>query len=219
MAYKEERKEQSDIMGLFPKDTNFYDLFERGASKVEEGVQLLGDLVRDFTNVPLKAKRIKDVEHEADLITHETMEKLNKTFVTPLDREDIHDLISSLDNILDHVEAAADKFSLYRIPEVQPDAILLADILLHAVREVQTTIEQLRNLKGADSVLKHCIEINRLENEGDFAYRSAIAKLFEKGGDPLHVLKWKEVYESIENAIDSCEDVANVIEGVALKNS
>jgi predicted phosphate transport protein (TIGR00153 family) len=159
------------------------------------------------------------VEHEADLITHETMEKLNKTFVTPLDREDIHDLISSLDNILDHVEAAADKFSLYRIPEVQPDAILLADILLHAVREVQTTIGQLRNLKGADSVLKHCIEINRLENEGDFAYRSAIAKLFEKGGDPLNVIKWKEVYESIENAIDSCEDVANVIEGVALKNS
>jgi uncharacterized protein len=206
-------------MALFPRDTNFYDLFERGVSKVYEGVQLLGDLVKDFTNVPLKAKRIKDVEHEADLITHETMEKLNKTFVTPLDREDIHDLISSLDNILDHVEAAADKFSLYRIAEVKPDAVLLTDILSHAVREVQTTIGQIRHLKGANSVLKHCIEINRIENEGDFVYRSAIAKLFEKGDDPLEVIKWKEVYESIENAIDSCEDVANVIEGVALKNS
>ena len=206
-------------MGLFPKDTNFYDLFERGAGKVYEGVQALADLVRDFSNVPLKAKRIKDIEHEADLITHETIEKLNKTFVTPLDREDIHGLISSLDNILDHVEAAADKFSLYRIPEVQPDAVLLADILTHSVKEVQHTIGKLRNLKDADLILKHCIEINRLENEGDFVYRTAIAKLFEQGGDPLNVIKWKEVYDSIENAIDSCEDVANVIEGVTLKNS
>ena len=207
-------------MGLFPKDTNFYDLFERSAGKVCEGADLLAELVKDFTNVPLKAKRIKDVEHEADLITHETIEKLNKTFVTPLDREDIHGLICSLDNILDHVEAAADKFSLYRIPEVQPDAALLADVLVHSVKEVQTTIGKLRNLKDADIILKHCIEINRLENEGDFVSRSAIAKLFENhANDPLNVIKWKEVYESIENAIDSCEDVANVIEGVTLKNS
>ena len=206
-------------MAFFPKDTNFYDLFERGAAKVHEGVQLLEDLVKNFINVPLKAKRIKDVEHEADLITHETMGKLNKTFVTPLDREDIHDLISSLDNILDHVEAAADKFSLYRISEVKSDAVLLTDILSRTVQEVRNMVGQLRHLKGADSILQHCIEINRLENEGDFVYRSAIAKLFEKGDDPLEVLKWKEVYESIENAIDSCEDVANVIEGVALKNS
>jgi len=206
-------------MGLFPKDTNFYDLFERGVGKVHEGAQALADLVKDFSNVPLKAKRIKDIEHEADLITHETIEKLNKTFVTPLDREDIHGLISSLDNILDHVEAAADKFSLYRIPEVQPDAVLLTDVLIHSVKEVQTTIGKLRNLKDADLILKHCIEINRLENEGDFVYRTAIAKLFEQGGDPLNVIKWKEVYDSIEDAIDSCEDVANVIEGVTLKNS
>jgi len=206
-------------MGLIPKDTNFYDLFERGVTKVHEGVQLLEDLVKNFINVPLKAKRIKDVEHEADLITHETVAKLNKTFVTPFDREDIHGLICSLDNILDHVEAAADKLSLYRINEIKPDATLLTDILLRAVQEVQKTVVRLRHLKGGDSILQHCIEINRLENEGDFVYRSAIAKLFEKGDDTLDVLKWKDVYESIENAIDSCEDVANVIEGVALKNS
>ena len=206
-------------MAIFPKDTNFYDLFERGVTKVHEGVQLLEDLVKNFINVPLKAKRIKDVEHEADLITHETVAKLNKTFVTPFDREDIHGLICSLDNILDHVEAAADKLSLYRINEIKPDATLLTDILLRAVQEVQKTVVRLRHLKGGDSILQHCIEINRLENEGDFVYRSAIAKLFEKGDDTLEVLKWKEVYESIENAIDSCEDVANVIEGVALKNS
>ncbi len=206
-------------MALFPRDTNFYDLFERGAAKVHEGVQLLEDLVKDFINVPLKAKRIKDVEHEADLIAHETFAKLHKTFVTPIDREDIHGLISSLDNILDHVEAAADKFSLYRVQSVKEDATLLADILSRATQEVRNTVGLLRHLKGSDLVLQHCIEINRLENEGDFVYRSAIAKLFERGDDPLEVLKWKEIYESIENAIDSCEDVANVIEGVVLKNS
>jgi len=206
-------------MALFPRDTNFYDLFERGAAKVHEGVQLLEDLVKDFINVPLKAKRIKDVEHEADLIAHETFAKLNKTFVTPIDREDIHGLISSLDNILDHVEAAADKFSLYRVQSVKEDAMLLADILSRTTQEVRNTVGLLRHLKGSDLVLQHCIEINRLENEGDFVYRSAIAKLFERGDDPLEVLKWKEIYESIENAIDSCEDVANVIEGVVLKNS
>ena len=206
-------------MGLIPKDTNFYDLFERGVTKVHEGVQLLEDLVKNFINVPLKAKRIKDVEHEADLITHETVAKLNKTFVTPFDREDIHGLICSLDNILDHVEAAADKLSLYRINEIKPDAVLLTDILSHAVQEVQKTVAQLRHLKGGNSILQHCIEINRLENEGDFVYRSAIAKLFEKGEDTLDVLKWKDVYESIENAIDSCEDVANVIENILIKHA
>jgi len=209
-------------MALFLRDTDFYDLFERGVSKVIEGTHLLADMVNNFTNVPLKAKRIKDIEHEADLITHETIARLNKTFVTPLDREDIHDFICSLDNILDHVEAAADKFSLYRIVEMRSDILLLTDILVKAVREVQTAVEQLRHLKGTETILKYCIEINRLENEGDFVYRSAIAKLFENREDPLDVLdviKWKEIYESIENAVDSCEDVANVIEAIALKNA
>ncbi len=206
-------------MALFPRDTNFYDLFERGVAKVIEGTRLLEDLANDFTNVALKAKRIKDVEHEADLITHETISKLNKTFITPLDREDIHGFICSLDNILDYIEAAADQLSLYRVPEIRPDAVLLTDILVKAVGEVKTAVESLRHLKGTETVLKYCIEINRLENEGDFTYRSAIAKLFENKEDPLDVIKWKEIYESIENAVDSCEDVANVIEAIALKNT
>jgi len=204
---------------LFPHSTDFYDLFERSAAKAVEGAQLLEALIKSFDDVSLKAKRIKDVEHEGDLITHETIEKLNKTFVTPLDREDIHGLICSLDNILDHVEAAADKLSLYRINEIKPDAALLTDILLHAVQEVQKTVAQLRHLKGGNSILQHCIEINRLENEGDFVYRSAIAKLFEPNANPLEVIKWKEIYDCIENAVDRCEDAANVIEGIVLKNS
>ena len=206
-------------MPIFPRDTNFYALFEQGVAKVIEGTRLLSDLVSNFEHVPLKAKRIKDVEHEADLITHETLARLNKTFVTPIDREDIHDLICSLDNILDHIEAAADKLLLYRIETVRPDAGLLTDILGKTVQEVKKAVEHLRHLRGTETITKYCIEINRLENEGDFIFRGAVAKLFEAHEDPLDVIKWKEIYESIENAIDSCEDVANVLEAVALKNT
>ena len=206
-------------MPIFPRDTNFYALFEQGVAKVIEGTRLLSDLVSNFEHVPLKAKRIKDVEHEADLITHETLARLNKTFVTPIDREDIHDFICSLDNILDHIEAAADKLLLYRIETVRPDAGLLTDILGKTVQEVKKAVEHLRHLRGTETITKYCIEINRLENEGDFIFRGAVAKLFEAHEDPLDVIKWKEIYESIENAIDSCEDVANVLEAVALKNT
>jgi len=204
---------------LFPHSTDFYDLFERSAAKAVEGAQLLEALIKSFDDVSLKAKRIKDVEHEGDLITHETIEKLNKTFVTPLDREDIHSLISSLDDILDFIEATSERLSLYNVKDIRPDAAILVDILVQSTREVQRAVGMLRHLKGGDSVLKHCTEIDRLENESDFASRSAIAKLFEPNANPLDVIKWKEIYDCIENAVDRCEDAANVIEGIVLKNS
>jgi hypothetical protein len=204
---------------LFPHNADFYNLFERGATKVVEGAQLLEALIGSFDEVSLKAKRIKDVEHEGDLITHETIEKLNKTFVTPLDREDIHKLITSLDDILDFIEATSERLSLYNIKEIRSEAAILVDILVRAAREVQRAVGELRHLKTSDSVLKHCAEIDRLENESDFASRSAIAKLFEPNADPLEVIKWKEIYDCIENAVDRCEDAANVIEGIVLKNT
>jgi uncharacterized protein len=204
---------------LFPRSTDFYNLFERSAAKAVEGAQLLEDLIKRFDEVSLKAKRIKDVEHEGDLITHETIEKLNKTFLTPLDREDIHRLISSLDDILDFIEATSERLSLYNVKEIRPDTMILVDILVRTTREVQHAVGTLRHLKSSDSVLKHCTEIDRLENESDFASRSAIAKLFEPNANPLDVIKWKEIYDCIENAVDRCEDAANVIEGIVLKNS
>ena len=205
---------------LFPHSTDFYDLFERAAAKVVEGAQLLEALIKTFDDVSLKAKRIKDVEHEGDLITHETIEKLNKTFVTPMDREDIHRLISSLDDILDFIEATSERLHLYNVKEIRPDTSILVDILLRTAREVQQAVGMLRHLrKDSDSILKDLTEINRLENESDFASRSAIAKLFEPNANPLEVIKWKEIYDCIENAVDRCEDVANVIEGIVLKNT
>ncbi len=206
-------------MRFLPRDERFFDLFETSVKKVAEGAQQLEALLRDFRNVSLKAKAIKDVEHEGDQVTHDTIEMLNRTFVTPLDREDIHNLITSLDDVLDYIEACAERLSLFKITATTEEAVLLAGVLVKAVRELEVAVNKLRRLQGVDTVMKNCREINRLENEGDYICRAAVAKLFEPGSDPLEVIKWKEIYETMENAVDKCEDVANVIEGIALKNA
>jgi len=206
-------------MRFLPRDEKFYDFFEASVRKVVEGATQLEELIRDFKEVPLKAKRIKDIEHEGDLITHNTIETLNRTFVTPLDREDIHNLITSLDDVLDYVEACAERLHLFKIHHTTEEATLLAGILVKAAQEVEQAVFKLRRLKGADSIMKNFIEINRLENESDYMYRAAVAKLFELEDKPLEVIKWKEIYETLENATDRCEDVANVLEGIVLKNA
>jgi len=204
---------------FLPRDEKFYEYFEACAKKVLEAATQLDDMFRNFRDVQVKAKQIKDVEHEGDVITHNTIEMLNRTFVTPLDREDIHDLITSLDDVLDYIEACAERSFLFKIDKVTEDAILLCGILLKAVKEVDRAVNQLRHIKRGDAIMKHCIEINRLENEGDYQNRAAVAKLFEPHNNPLEVIKWKEIYETLENAIDRCEDVANVLEGIVLKNA
>ncbi len=206
-------------MRFLPSDERFYDFFEASVKKVVEGAVELEELIGDFKDVPLRAKQIKDTEHEGDVITHDTIEMLNRTFITPLDREDIHDLISSLDDILDYLEACAERLSLFKLTKTTDEARLLVGILVKAVKEVEQAVFKLRRLKGADSIMKNFIEINRLENEGDYVCRAAVAKLFEGEPNPLEVIKWKEIYETLENAIDRCEDVANVLEGIVLKNA
>ena len=206
-------------MRFLPRDEKFYDLFEAGVKKVVEGAVQLEEMIRNFTEVPLKARQIKEIEHEGDVITHSTIELLNLTFVTPLDREDIHDLITSLDDVLDYTEACAERLSLFKIDKTTDEAELLVGILVRSVKELEEAVFKLRRLKGADSVIKNCLEIDRLENEGDSVCRAAVAKLFEPENNPLEVIKWKEIYETLENAIDRCEDVANVLEGIVLKNA
>lgn len=206
-------------MRFLPRDEKFYDFFEASVKKVVQGATQLEELIKNFKEVPIKAKQIKDTEHEGDLITHHTIEMLNLTFVTPLDREDIHNLISSLDDVLDYIEACAERLNLFRISETTEEAILLVGVLVKTVKEVEQAVFKLRHLKGADSIMRHCIEINRLENEGDYECRAAVAKLFAPENNPLEVIKWKEIYETLENAIDRCEDVANVLEGIVLKNA
>ncbi|OGQ82546.1 MAG: hypothetical protein A3F90_16060 [Deltaproteobacteria bacterium RIFCSPLOWO2_12_FULL_60_19] len=206
-------------MRFLPRDEKFYDLFESGVQKVLEGAVQLEELITDFNDVALRAKRIKDTEHDGDVVTHNTIEMLHLTFITPLDREDIHDLITSLDDVLDYIEACAERVSLFKLAKTTDEAKLLVSILVKAVRQIEQAVFKLRRLKGADSIMNNCVEINRLENEGDYVVRTAVAKLFDSETNPLEVIKWKEVYETLENAIDRCEDVANVMEGIVLKNA
>ncbi len=206
-------------MKFLPRDEKFYDLFERGAHQVVQGAVQLEELLKNFNDVQVKTKKIKAIEHEGDLITHDTIENLNRTFITPLDREDIHDLITSIDDVLDYIEACAERLYLFKIDKMTEEAIRICGVLVKAVKELEQAVSNLRRLKDADSILRHCAEIDRLENEGDYLNRAAVAKLFEPNNNPLEVIKWKEIYETMENAIDRCEDVANVLEGIALKNT
>ncbi len=206
-------------MRFLPRDEKFYEFFESSAKKVVEGALHLEDLFKNFQNVQLKAKQIKDIEHEGDLVTHNTIESLNRTFITPLDREDIHNLITSLDDVLDYIEACAERLFLFKIERTTEESVLLCGILVKAVTQLEQAVSRLRGLKEADSILRYCVEINRLENEGDYLNRAAVAKLFEPNNNPVDIIKWKEIYETLENAIDRCEDVANVLEGIVLKNT
>jgi predicted phosphate transport protein (TIGR00153 family) len=206
-------------MRFLPRDEKFYDFFEKGAHQVVQGAIHLEELLKNFDDVQVKTKKIKAIEHEGDVITHDTIENLNRTFITPLDREDIHDLITAIDDVLDYIEACAERLYLFKIEKTTEEAVLICGVLVKAVKELEQGVSNLRRLKEADSILRHCAEIDRLENEGDYLNRAAVAKLFEPDNNPLEVIKWKEIYETMENAIDRCEDVANVLEGIALKNT
>jgi len=204
---------------LLPKETSFFDFFEQHGELTLEGAKEFLSLVQTAANIGPKTKRIKEIEHETDVITHRCVEALHRTFITPIERDDIHRLITRLDDIMDFVEAAADRILLYEVKEMTPEAINLADVLVRQVDAVLGALKGLRNLKHAEDVLKKCVDINRKENEADTILRAALARLFKEEKDAFVVIKWKEIYENIENATDSCEDVANTIEGIVLENA
>ncbi len=209
------------MFGRFlPKETSFFDFFEQHAALTVEGTKEFLSLVTTGANITAKAKRISDIEHETDVITHRCVESLHKTFITPIERDDIHRLITKMDDIMDFVEAAAERIELYEITVMTADVRDLADVLHRAAVEVEAATKLLRNLKDPQAILKLCIDINRLENEADGVLRRAVAKLFkESKDDPINIIKWKEIYENLEAATDRCEDVANIIEGVILENA
>ena len=208
------------MFGRFlPKETSFFDFFEEHAALTVEGVKEFLSLVTTGANVDTKARRIHDIEHETDVITHRCVETLHKTFITPIDRDNIHRLITRMDDIMDFVEAASERIALYELTVMTPDVRDLADVLVRATQQVELALKGLRNLKHPQAILKVCIDINRLENESDQILRRAVAKLFKEEKDPIVVIKWKEIYENLENAADRCEDVANIIEGVILEHS
>jgi len=202
---------------ILPTDQEFFVLFEKASSNIQEGAELLKELLDNFEDVKGKAREIEEIEHRGDTITHDVVKKLNTTFITPIEREDILALASSLDDIIDLIHAAATRITLYKITEPTPQAKELGFLILKSVRELHRGISHMG--KKMDGVYEHCVEVNSLENEADRVCRDAIAFLFEHEKDPITILKWKEIYETLETATDRCEDAANVLEGVALKNA
>jgi predicted phosphate transport protein (TIGR00153 family) len=196
----------------------FFELFVESAENIRVTAELLKDLVTDYTDVEMKARRIQEREHMGDEITHSIIRRLNTTFITPMDREDIHVLATALDDVLDSMEAASDLFVLHAIEEPRPEMLAQADVLLRAAIQTEMAVRAFKKLGKAD-LEPYWVEINSLENEGDKLYRRAVADLFSGDHRAMDVLKWKEVIESLEEALDGLENVANVIESVVLKHA
>jgi len=201
---------------IIPRNQDFYVLFEKAAANVQETSELLRKLLTDFHDPEAAHAEIRQREHEGDEITHQVMRALNTTFVTPFDREDIHRLASDLDDILDLMEAVSDLLVLHRVETVLPEMRQQAEVLARAADQVYQAMVGLRNLSGMD---RHWVEINRLENEGDRVYRNTVAGLFSGDFKAMDVLKWKDLVDQMEAAIDGCEDVANTLESIVLKHA
>jgi len=202
---------------MIPKEEKFFDLFDELANKIEEGGELFLDMVEHYEYSEPKIAKLKVMEQEADVITHKTYEKMHKTFLTPIDREDIYALVNKMDSILDMIEASAARMSLYKVKFLAKEIIDQAKILNKAIKKVKYIVHAMKNMKNAKMILDACVEINTLENEGDIVMRMTMTRLFEQEKDPIELIKWKEIFERIEEAIDVCEDVANVVEGIVLK--
>jgi predicted phosphate transport protein (TIGR00153 family) len=203
------------VFSLFPKDENFFALFKKQAAVVHEGCHELHEMMLKFDRLEARASRLKEIEHQGDLVTHEVFERLNRTFITPLEREDIHDLASGLDDVLDSVEAIASRVVLFNVKESKPEAIQLCSILDDCGRQIEQAVSHLQDFKG---LMAFTIELNRLENQADVISRHVVADLFSGKHDVMDVLRWKELYGRLESAADQCEDVANVIEAIVLKS-
>ena len=204
---------------FLPREESFFVLFEGSARNMVETAEDLKELINCWENVEQKVNHIDDLEHKGDNITHEIMAQLNRTFVTPFDREDIALLAHSLDDVTDFIHAAAAAMFFYKVDRPNKRARELAEIIVQAAAEVEMAMPKLRRRSELKQILKVCVEINRLENAADTIFRAAMAELFDDSPDFAHVIKWREIYEHMEAATDRCEDVANVLEGVALKHA
>ena len=201
---------------FLPKEERFYDDFVALAEEIQRGAAILEEMLAPEQPLWDKADEIKEVEHKCDFLTHEIIQRLHRTFVTPLDREDIHSLARSLDDVMDAIDASAAIVRLYHISVVRPDARELARIIMASAVQVVKAMKALERRKG---VAEPAVEINRLENEADRAHQSAVRRLFEEERDPIIIIKWKEILDFLEDATDRCEDVANVLEGVVVKHA
>jgi len=204
-------------LSIFPKETAFFTLFEKSAENAVKVAGQIKQMLDNWESAPEHLQKISELEHEGDSVTHEIIAQLHRTFITPFDREDIALLAHSMDDVVDNIEAAADTMILYKVEKPTRQAKELTGIILETTKEVEKAISEIKRGVNLKKILQHCIEINRLENEADRLYRSALADLFSVRDDMAFVIKWREIYEYLESSVDRCEDIANVLEGVALK--
>ncbi|HXU47438.1 MAG TPA: DUF47 domain-containing protein [Candidatus Binatia bacterium] len=204
------------LQKILPREQSFFRMFVEQAENVQAGAQALVDMLENYGDPATGAERVKAFEHAGDLITHNIVKKLNQTFITPFDREDIHELASRIDDVIDLADAVATRLITYRVKEILPGVLDLAKTVRDSTAQIVAAV---RVLEEEDHILDYCIEINRLENVADHQSRELIAQLFEHEKDPVQIIKWKEIVETLEFAADKCEDVANVIETVTLKNA
>lgn len=202
---------------LIPREEKFVDFFVQVAGLTVDGARELEILLNNLSNSKNHAQRIKDLEHQADEITHHTVELLHKTFITPFDREDIYRLIGKLDDILDFIDAAAERLYLYEIATVPEEMLALAEICLKSTYAIKDIMGYLNDLKRPEEMVKICVEVHRLENQADQILRQTIAKLFKQEPDIRQLIKLKEIFELLETVTDRCEDVANIVEGILLE--
>jgi hypothetical protein len=204
---------------FIPREKKFFDLFEADTANTVKTARLFKNLVDDLSDIEAKANQIDDLEHAGDNITHQIAEQLHRTFVTPFDREDIASLANTLDDVTDFIHAAAMAMLMYKIDTPTQRAQELADVIVQATAEMEKAFYLLRHRATLKQIITHCVEINRLENLADKVYRAAMTELFEDSKDIALIIKWREIYEHMETATDRCEDVANVLEGIALKHA
>lgn len=204
---------------LRPKEEGFFELFDLLADCAVEGAQVFVEMLEHYGDAPAKVRRLRDIEHRGDEITHRAIEMLHRTFITPFDRDQIHSLVSHLDDVVDLMDSVVRRMMLYGVQQPPAELKEMALVLQRAVAEIKKAVTQLRNVKNQSLIKTHCVEINKLENDGDALRDAVVAKLFREETNAIEVFKWKEIYEDVESAIDRCEDVANVIEGVVLENA
>jgi predicted phosphate transport protein (TIGR00153 family) len=201
---------------LMPTDRRFFELLARSARTLVAGSDALADFFENYQNPEMKAERIRELEHECDFITHEVMSQLHKTFITPIDREDIANLIQRMDDVMDFMEEASTAMRIYHIQKPRPRAVEVAKLMPEMTRLIEQAVKL---LAGGDlkAILPITVEINRLENQADTIFRSAMSELFDEEANPAEIIKWREIYSNLEEGTDKAEDVANVLEGVVLK--
>jgi len=204
-------------LSLIPKEKKFFAFFEQSAQNAVKITQQLKDMVYVWENVKERVSIINDLEHQGDAITHQIFEQLHRSVITPFDREDIALLAHSLDDVADFVHAAADAMLLYKVAHPTNRAKELVDLVVQAVTEVEKAVSEIHDRFGRKELMQRCVEINRLENLGDSVYRSAMAELFDDSTDIPFLIKWREIYTHMESVMDRCEDIANILEGVAIK--